>query len=714
MRNHIAFLLLLLCTSMTAQKYATDRMGFCGTESIDRFVEELKTHSKAMARFDRKEQRAPITDYPVTVHILRKSDGTGGINVDSFLTELDRVNDFISPSGVALKICSEINFVDSDQYYDFYKPDENNLYYSTRVPNTMNLYISNSLTYASGAVRCGYAFFPGWKDMILIDRHCVVDGSTFAHEVGHYFGLFHTHGNEISDTEELNDQSNCMITGDDVCDTPADPLLTYTVDSATCMYTGNDIDANGDPYSPDPSNIMSYAPKHCKLTLGEGQYNRMAYVAAFLRDYMTCQPFSAEFSIDRTVGICGQEHLVNATYTGTAEDVDLLWDVDSDGVADADTAFTAFTFSTPGRHDICLTVSAEGDSVRRCKSFSVLGTASGPHVINVDNSADCALINDDNDHGWQVLDLDSNTTDVLMMDNFHYNTTGAEDVILICPLDLTGMETPALTFELAYIPHGPQRSDALRIEVSTDCGLTFEELFFGAGLDISSTGEYLGDQWQPYSQEDWQDHTFELTEYTGESIVLRFTNITGHGNYMYIQNIAVADIEPLPLTFLSLDVNRTAEGKHDIVWSTADESGVLLFAVERSEDGKRFETIGQRDAVNGHLNKYTLLANDIGQSVYYRVRVQFEDGEVEYSPIVFLRQKPREQISVFPNPGTDRIQINGPEINETQSYTIHDATGKMVVDQVAIKGSVDISTLVPGVYTLRLAQQTTRFVKVAN
>jgi len=335
MRNHIILFLLHLCLVSNAQQYTDDRKGFCGTETKDAFIEDVKRLSKEIRHFAQSPNRAVATDYPVTVHVIRKADGTGGIEIDSFLQALEEVNAMIAPSGVSIKICGEIRFIDSDQYYDFYKPDENNLYYSTRVQNTMNLYISNSLTYASGAVRCGYAYFPGWKDMVLIDRHCLLDESTFIHEVGHYFGLFHTHGNEISDTEELIDQSNCMITGDDICDTPADPLLTWSVDTLTCEYTGTDTDENGSPYMPDPSNIMSYAPKNCKTTLTQGQYDRMAYVAAFLRDYMSCQTFTAEFELDQEVGICGESHTISANYIGTLEEIDLAWDVNSDGIIDA-------------------------------------------------------------------------------------------------------------------------------------------------------------------------------------------------------------------------------------------------------------------------------------------------------------------------------------------------------------------------------------------
>jgi len=73
--------------------------------------------------------------------------------------------------------------------------------------------------------------------------------TTFPHEVGHYFDLFHTH--ETAYGRECVDGSNCTTAGDRLCDTPADPGLgAHNVNDA-CQYIGHELDpCHGDPYSP--------------------------------------------------------------------------------------------------------------------------------------------------------------------------------------------------------------------------------------------------------------------------------------------------------------------------------------------------------------------------------------------------------------------------------------------------------------------------------
>lgn len=110
-----------------------------------------------------------------------------------------------------------------------------------------------------------------------------------AHEMGHCLGLWHTfHGEETNGTNcdgtisdpnvclEFVNGSNGSTCGDYVPDTPADPLF----GGGSCTYTGNDLDPNGEPYSPDPNLIMSYAPLFCYQYHSEGQGARMREIIA--------------------------------------------------------------------------------------------------------------------------------------------------------------------------------------------------------------------------------------------------------------------------------------------------------------------------------------------------------------------------------------------------------------------------------------------------
>jgi len=167
------------------------------------------------------------------------------------------MNAYYINANIEFFACNSPNYIDNDSYYDFDSNDESAIGTANDVTNVINIYFFNTVTDASGPL-CGYAYFPGGPDRIIMTNSCATNSSTMSHEMGHYLSLYHTHGKSNAVlTDELVNGSNCPNTGDDLCDTPADPKLTGLVDAGTCLYTGAAFDANSDTYVPDPANIMS-------------------------------------------------------------------------------------------------------------------------------------------------------------------------------------------------------------------------------------------------------------------------------------------------------------------------------------------------------------------------------------------------------------------------------------------------------------------------
>lgn len=224
---------------------------------------------------------------PVIYHIIRRSNGTGGANVADLDEALDTVNARYAPVDLQFYRCLEPNYIDNDGLFAIVKSDSMptlNMISTNNNDNALNIYFCNYVVNADSSSLCGLANFP-WNAgrWILMDNGCALNGSTLSHEIGHYFGLLHTH--ETSNgAEHVTRNSgdacyNCTTAGDGLCDTEADPELGSANLSASCNYTGTTLDTCTIPdpdiftaYNPDPTNLMSYSLKECRDFFSPGQY----------------------------------------------------------------------------------------------------------------------------------------------------------------------------------------------------------------------------------------------------------------------------------------------------------------------------------------------------------------------------------------------------------------------------------------------------------
>lgn len=221
----------------------------------------------------------------VKPHIIRNSqnEGLSEIQLDAAFR---RLNIIYAPIGFVFKFCGEIEYITSDEFYDFNEIEQGQLtsYSATRnnFPNVFNVYFTWRITDRYNNPQGGYSGFPweGGGRFIILTNGNAIDPSSLAHEFGHSFGLYHTH--ETMFGKELvvrGGNGNCQTAGDRNCETNADPNLSIQgAVNRDCMYTGNAIglvDSRGSYYSPDPHNFMSYANSYCRDTFVPSQYRKM-------------------------------------------------------------------------------------------------------------------------------------------------------------------------------------------------------------------------------------------------------------------------------------------------------------------------------------------------------------------------------------------------------------------------------------------------------
>ncbi|MBG85036.1 MAG: hypothetical protein CMJ40_10905 [Phycisphaerae bacterium] len=231
---------------------------------------------------------------PITCHIVRFSDGSEGIPEERIDLAIENLN--IDFESVNMEFFREGDFVflDSNQFaeIDVFGGEWETLFQQSPVEGTVNVWF---VPEAPGICGLGTFPIPEFPNQgILMVNDCTATASnrsTFSHEFGHYFNLFHTFRGSplVPDNpgpEECVDGSNCETAGDLICDTNADFGRTCSngnfAANGQCQLTCNELDpcGSGDFYDPPLRNLMSYTiPQRCRSEFTAEQLARMRAVA---------------------------------------------------------------------------------------------------------------------------------------------------------------------------------------------------------------------------------------------------------------------------------------------------------------------------------------------------------------------------------------------------------------------------------------------------
>ncbi len=204
--------------------------------------------------------------FQVHAHVFLDSLGVANFTPDMLRADLATASDAFAPICASFELCgidTIYNYEFDSLATDLEDTEIKNLFH---VKNRINIYLASEL---QTRTLCGYAGGNASANSSTVVLKCA--GGTLVHELGHVFGLVHTFGGN-----ELVDGSNCQTEGDGLCDTPADPFVqdSDTTWVSGCEFIWEGRDDNGQFYSPDVGNIMSYYP--CACGFSREQYILMA------------------------------------------------------------------------------------------------------------------------------------------------------------------------------------------------------------------------------------------------------------------------------------------------------------------------------------------------------------------------------------------------------------------------------------------------------
>ncbi|WP_165822235.1 T9SS type A sorting domain-containing protein [Hymenobacter edaphi] len=163
---------------------------------------------------------------------------------------------------------------------------------------------------------------------------------------------------------------------------------------------------------------------------------------------------------------------------------------------------------------------------------------------------------------------------------------------------------------------------------------------------------------------------------------------------------------PLPVELVSFTA-KLRNGRAYLNWVTAQEKNNRGFEVQRSQNGRDFQTIG---FVNGRGNTTTQSeynhedAQPLTGVSYYRLRQLDTDGTPHILPAVSIRNGGKLEVSMYPNPVTDKLNVRVSGASSAATVQVTDLMGRVVLNgKLGLDGAFDVTRLKAGTYIVTVS-----------
>lgn len=465
----------------------------------------------------------------------------------------------------------------------------------------------------------GYAQFPGGPaatDGVVIGYNCFGSqnpglisqyalGRTAPHEVGHWLGLRHIWGDSggcspddgIADTPTQDNQNFGCPTFPllDACQTAAPGVMFYNYmdycdDPCLVMFTNGQKAVARALFDPggDRESLLNSAATNCTLPPPPVFVDAGIQSITSPVDTACSSKVIPVFTLTNVGNVTLMTAVIEYSIDGGTP-VTYSWSGNLDSL-ETDIITLPFLTTTPGSHTITFTVvSSNGspDPFAGNNSLSqpfvvlALGGTTLPYFVDFESAVfppnSIVISNPDNGITWELATnaaaLGSQSTKIRNINN---NTSGAQDELQLPDFDFSNYQSPQLQFDWAYAPYTLGASDTLEVLISTDCGVTFDKIVDMSGSSLQ-TANATTSAFVP-TLHNWKHKIVNLIAYgNSPSAKIRFRNISGYENNLYLDNI---NITAVPFT-VSLTPSYSLDKSVSIYPNPANETlNIQLYANE--------------------------------------------------------------------------------------------------------------------------------------
>ena len=446
------------------------------------------------------------------------------------------------------------------------------------------------------------------------------------HEIGHHLNLDHTWGN--------TNNPGVSCGNDGVSDTPV------TMGWTTCNLSTNDVCNNN--VEENVQNFMDYS--YCSRMFTAGQGSRMrnclsstvaqrstlvTAATANLTGINTPQPCApiADFGPLGVQYVCVGSSITftDNSYNAQANTYSWTFQGGTPSTMTGDTTPTV-QYNTAGTYSVGLTVSnAEGsDGFSRTNYVVVVPTTAQYQTNWTEGMESTTIFNADweidnpQGNGW----TNSTTAAATGSRSARYDNTtaaaGTVDEMMGPTVNLSALNSPSMTFKVAFAQRTSSDVDRLRVYVSLDCGRTWNQRYSKAGTTLSTRTPTTGSFVPTAAQWRTETVTFTSAQMQSTNARIKFVFESDAGNDCYIDDInisgAVGVTEP-----------QSAVATFDVYPNPAQENTMVEFTLD-----KRDNITAEIVDLNGKVVQ-SLYAGTLGEGVH-----RFPVSTAELSSGIYL------------------------------------------------------------------------------
>lgn len=254
----------------------------------------------------------------------------------------------------------------------------------------------------------------------------------------------------------------------------------------------------------------------------------------------------ANFTADKTVVCSGMT--VNFSDLSSFAPTSWSWTFQGGTPATSTAQNPSVVYNTAGTYSVSLTATNANGNNTMTKTLYI--TVSGVNTLPLSEGFQGATFPPTN---WQNYDAGSDgltwtksstvgkgSTASMLYDNYNLNAGGIRDEMRAPKYNFSGFSTVKLYFDVAYAQYDATYSDTLAIMVSSDCGVTYSQVYAKGGVTLSTAPNYTANVFTPTSAQ-WRTDTVYLNTYAGMgNVLVSFQNRGHYGQAIYVDNINIA------------------------------------------------------------------------------------------------------------------------------------------------------------------------------